>query len=126
TKLQDVAMVSLRDVDRCLDIFVWLANQYFADASNIRQCLIISMGICYYYRLKPKERKEYQKEMTAKFLKILEKERDMFYVANTAALKEILFILFICIVTTTPSFVFFFKKIMFMHIICVLMDLQLC
>ncbi|ETO03084.1 hypothetical protein RFI_34326, partial [Reticulomyxa filosa] len=39
TKLQDVAMVSLRDVERCLNIFVWLANQYFADASNIRQCL---------------------------------------------------------------------------------------
>ncbi|ETN99846.1 hypothetical protein RFI_37621, partial [Reticulomyxa filosa] len=39
TKLQDVAMVSLRDVERCLNIFVWLANRYFANASNIRQCL---------------------------------------------------------------------------------------
>ncbi|ETO01639.1 hypothetical protein RFI_35800 [Reticulomyxa filosa] len=81
TKLQDVAMVSLRDVERCLNIFVWLANKYFADTSNIRQCLVISMGICYYYRLKPKEREEYKKEMTTQkinFLEVLERERDLF------------------------------------------------
>ncbi|ETO11933.1 hypothetical protein RFI_25444, partial [Reticulomyxa filosa] len=56
-KLQDVAIVSLRDVDRCLKIFVWLVNTYFANTLNIRQCLVISMGICYYYRLNPKKKK---------------------------------------------------------------------
>ncbi|ETO30683.1 hypothetical protein RFI_06442 [Reticulomyxa filosa] len=78
-KLQDVAIVSLRDVDRCLKIFVWLVNTYFANTLDIRQCLVISVGICYYYRLNSKERREYVKVITTKdihFLKILEKERD--------------------------------------------------
>ncbi|ETO07999.1 hypothetical protein RFI_29391, partial [Reticulomyxa filosa] len=77
TKLQDVATVSLRDVDRCLKIFIWLVNKNFTD--DIRQCLVISMGVCYYYRLKANEREEYQKVITKdiNFLENLKRERDI-------------------------------------------------
>ncbi|ETN97577.1 hypothetical protein RFI_39952, partial [Reticulomyxa filosa] len=118
TKLQDVAMVSLRDVERCLKIFVWLVNHYVTGNCNsdcMKQCLVVSLGICYYFRLNKSKRKNYTKEMstnTENFLDILKKEMekfsDAFYslnteiIAETEALEEILFMLFICIVTTTP------------------------
>ncbi|ETO11387.1 hypothetical protein RFI_25989 [Reticulomyxa filosa] len=81
----------------------------------MKQCLVVSLGICYYFRLKKSERKNYIKEMSTKtenFLDILKKEMkkfsEAFYslnkeiIAKTEALEEILFMLFICIVTTTP------------------------
>ncbi|ETO31471.1 hypothetical protein RFI_05649, partial [Reticulomyxa filosa] len=118
TKLQDVAMVSLRDVERCLKIFVWLVNHYVTSDCNsdcMKQCLVISLGICYYFRLNKSERENYTKEMskTENFLDILKKEMkkfsDAFYslnieiIAKTEALEEILFMLFIFVLVGDPG-----------------------
>ncbi|ETO24712.1 hypothetical protein RFI_12444 [Reticulomyxa filosa] len=111
TRLQDMAMVSLRDVERCLKIFIWLVKDY--NSYDMQQSLVIALGICYYLRLEKNERKKYASEITEanNFVDILKKEIQKFCnvlyslaaktIAKTEALNEILFMLFICIMTTT-------------------------
>ncbi|ETO01874.1 hypothetical protein RFI_35566, partial [Reticulomyxa filosa] len=116
--LRDKAIVSLRDVSRCLKIFEWLMKQcYELNNSNdipwISRSLDIAIGLCYYFRLNINERQDLSKELSSTditFTKLLEQEVDKLCksflipggVALNQGLKENLFILFMSIITTTP------------------------
>ena len=46
--LKDTAMVSLRDIARCLKIFVWV---YQTMKKDLDSSIIVSIGLVYYFRL---------------------------------------------------------------------------
>ncbi|ETO05189.1 hypothetical protein RFI_32210 [Reticulomyxa filosa] len=115
--LKDKAIVSLRDVSRCLKIFVWLMKQCFILNNHnsipwISRSLNIAIGLCYYFRLNIDERQKLSKNFSTDnlFSKSLEQEVDRLCksflipggVALNQGLKENLFILFVSIITTTP------------------------
>ncbi|ETO32802.1 hypothetical protein RFI_04311, partial [Reticulomyxa filosa] len=116
--LRDKAIVSLRDVSRCLKIFEWLMKQCFKlknsnDIPWISRSLNIAIGLCYYFRLNINQRQDLSKELSSTdntFTKLLEQEVDTLCksflipggVALNQGLKENLFILFMSIITTTP------------------------
>ncbi|ETN98436.1 hypothetical protein RFI_39063, partial [Reticulomyxa filosa] len=115
--LQDKAIVSLRDVARCLSTYSWLRRRYsktHAVPHWSEKCLVIALGLCYYFKLNKKEREEYNKMISGNrgtpFDQQLQKEIDTLCncfeipsgVARNQALKENLFVLFLCIITTTP------------------------
>ncbi|ETO06596.1 hypothetical protein RFI_30799 [Reticulomyxa filosa] len=89
-RLQDRAIVSLRDVSRCLKIFSWLLSKYLLELNVqkdnpwLYRSLNIAIGLCYFFRL-GKEREELSKRLQDK-----------------GASKKNLFILFMCITTATP------------------------
>ncbi|ETN97949.1 hypothetical protein RFI_39573, partial [Reticulomyxa filosa] len=81
-KLQDVAVVSLRDVERCLTFFVWILNHFCRQATffeQIQHALVVSMGLCYYFRLNKNDRIQYSVAIKIKnttFKNILYEEVD--------------------------------------------------
>ncbi|ETO10749.1 hypothetical protein RFI_26629, partial [Reticulomyxa filosa] len=108
-KLQDVAVVSLRDVERCLTFFVWISNHFHKQtivSKQIQYSLVVSMGLCYYFRLNENDRKQYNLAIktnnTIIFENILHEEVDRLCktfsypsgIAKTLILDEILFMLF--------------------------------
>ncbi|ETO01347.1 hypothetical protein RFI_36094 [Reticulomyxa filosa] len=61
-KLQDTSVVSLRDVERCLTFFVWISNHFYKQtpiSEQIQRSLIVSVGLCYYFRLNKDDRIQY-------------------------------------------------------------------
>ncbi|ETO11311.1 hypothetical protein RFI_26065, partial [Reticulomyxa filosa] len=103
THLRCKAIVSLRDVSRCLKIFEWL----------MKTILNIAIGLCYYFQLNIDERRQLSKKLSSTgiaFNNLLESEIDKLCksfiippgVALNQGLKENLFILFMSIITTTP------------------------
>ncbi|ETO03185.1 hypothetical protein RFI_34225 [Reticulomyxa filosa] len=116
--LKDRAIVSLRDVSRCLKIFEWLMKQYCDELNYkeenpwINRSLNIAIGLCYYFRLNIEERRVLSSElsMNIPFEELLEAEVNNLSksfsvpsgVALNQGLKENLFILFMSIITTTP------------------------
>ncbi|ETO35633.1 hypothetical protein RFI_01430, partial [Reticulomyxa filosa] len=118
-KLKDKAITSLRDVARCLKIFTWLIVEgtgYSAKDSSVwmERCINIALGLSYYFRLENSERYGLDRAIRdagGNSLKVpLEEEVKKLCasfnipsgVAMNKALKENLFILFLCIMTTTP------------------------
>ncbi|ETO02061.1 hypothetical protein RFI_35375, partial [Reticulomyxa filosa] len=105
--LKDKIVVSLRDVARCLSTYSWLRRQYSkllcAKSNWKKRCLIIALGLCYYFRLNKNEREKYNevisKKKSTSFNQQLQKEIDTLCncfeipsgVARNQALKENLF-----------------------------------
>ncbi|ETO00920.1 ring finger protein, partial [Reticulomyxa filosa] len=78
-KLQDVAVVSLRDVERCLTFFIWILNHFYKEitvSTQIQYSLVVSMGLCYYFRLNENDRIQYNSAIKIK---------------NSATFKDILY-----------------------------------
>ncbi|ETO31657.1 hypothetical protein RFI_05461 [Reticulomyxa filosa] len=117
THLKDKVIVSLRDVSKCLKIFVWLMKHYEklnCENNNpwICRSLNIAIGLCYYFRLNIEKRLQLSQELSTNglFVKLLEQEVHKLCksfiiprgIALNQGLKENLFVLFMCIITTTP------------------------
>eukprot|EP01083_Nonionella_stella_P289833 986305_1 len=112
--LQDSAFVSLRDIARCLKIFVFLYDR----SQEFNESMIEALALVYYFRLVDKKRLLYNKHISKHikhFYSTLEGEGgiidtlcDAFKpsiprgIALNRALKENLFLLFTCIQTKTP------------------------
>ncbi|ETN98579.1 hypothetical protein RFI_38913, partial [Reticulomyxa filosa] len=104
--LQDKAIVSLRDVARCLSTYSWLrrrSSKTYAVSNWSGKCLTIALGLCYYFKLNKKEREDYNKVISSNwgtpFDRQLQEEIDTLCncfeipsgVARNQALKENLF-----------------------------------
>ncbi|ETO15204.1 hypothetical protein RFI_22160, partial [Reticulomyxa filosa] len=114
--LKNEFIVSLRDVSRCLKFFHWLMQQPQTDkpVEWTERALKIALGLCYYFRLDKRKRKEYDTMMLERnqcsFVKVLNEEIDNLSkpfeiqrsVVKHNILKENLFVLFFCIATVTP------------------------
>ncbi|ETN97655.1 hypothetical protein RFI_39874, partial [Reticulomyxa filosa] len=63
--LKNEFIVSLRDVSRCLKFFHWLMQQPQTDkpVEWTERALKIALGLCYYFRLDKRKRKEYDTMM---------------------------------------------------------------
>ncbi|ETO07495.1 hypothetical protein RFI_29897, partial [Reticulomyxa filosa] len=98
-------IVSLRDVDRCLNFFYWLMQQYETILENDEtspwtgRALNIALGLCYYFRLDERGR---TKLLNSEIKNLSESFEIPPQVALHNTLKENLFILFFCVATSTP------------------------
>eukprot|EP01083_Nonionella_stella_P128419 389155_1 len=114
-KLKDSAFVSLRDIARCLRIFVYA----FERSNDFQESMIEALALVYYFRLKDKDRASYNKQLSNHGVRgfystlqgdggIIDKICDLFKdviprgIALNRSLRENLFLLFICIQTKTP------------------------
>ena len=112
--LRDSAMVSLRDIARCLKMFVWI----YGRQQKFEQSMIQALALVYYFRLSDQQRGEYNK-MISRYIKsfystlcgkkgIIDKLCKTFKesiprgIALNRSLQENLFLLFTCIMTKTP------------------------
>eukprot|EP01083_Nonionella_stella_P073155 197581_1 len=112
--LRDSAMVSLRDMARCLKLFVWIYER----EKKFNKAMIMCIALVYYFRLDEAQRKSFSDKISQnvkKFQKTLIGKNaiiDTFCakfkgsipkgIALNRALKENLFLLFLCIQTKTP------------------------
>eukprot|EP01084_Bolivina_argentea_P082541 149455_1 len=122
--LRDAAYVSLRDVARCLSIFEWLMSnelKFISSESWIERATVQSLALVYYFRLDSINRVRYGKRLTPDvcgrisffnnrdFITVLNDEIEELCgafeippgVALNKSLKENLFMLFLCIMTST-------------------------
>ena len=106
-------------------IFLWISNLFFnkLDEYNIyKQCIILSIFMCYYLRIRKKEdRKEFvrgmneifKKNFEINFLDIPEREEEYIInniqlpdgIAKNEALLNNVFVLFVCITAKVPLFI---------------------
>ncbi|ETO07917.1 hypothetical protein RFI_29473, partial [Reticulomyxa filosa] len=113
-------IVSLRDVDRCLNFFYWLMKQYEPILENDEtspwtgRALNIALGLCYYFRLDERGRtvyndlmhqrnnRSFSEPLNSEIRNLSESFEMPARVALHNNLKENLFLLFFCVVTSTP------------------------
>ncbi|ETO30657.1 hypothetical protein RFI_06464, partial [Reticulomyxa filosa] len=118
--LANEAIVSLRDVSRCLKFFYWLMQQQERVTAKtekvlwIERALNIALSLSYYFRLSETQRKDFSKLISSSrkssFSDMVNEEvtrlsacfEELPQVAFHTILKENMFVLFFCIVTTTP------------------------
>lgn len=123
--LRDAAYVSLRDVARCLRIMEWLLSnelKYATSTQWIERATVQALALVYYFRLDSLNRVRYAKRITPDvigriawfqnrdFQTVLSDEIEELCgafeippgVAMNRSLKENLFMLFLCIMTSTP------------------------
>ncbi|KAM8945658.1 LOW QUALITY PROTEIN: E3 ubiquitin-protein ligase RNF213 [Pelodytes ibericus] len=130
----ECSFVSLRDVERCIEVFKWfynhnaelMANMKKIDIKMIRHqntvdwCLVLAVGVCYHASLEDKE--SYREEISELFprpnnnphniLYEITNMQDLFLsgvqlrdtIARNLALKENLFMMVVCIELKIPLF----------------------
>eukprot|EP01083_Nonionella_stella_P047379 126793_1 len=107
--LKDTAFVSLRDIARCLKIFVFVYKRSQSQHTKFVDSMIEALALVYYFRLEDQHRREYNEHLSntnriIRFRSTLEGQRDTVCkdfesciprgIALNRALKENLFLLF--------------------------------
>ena len=124
-RLCSTCCVSQRDMQRVFTFYFWFMKLYQKyqppgdPCDNEHRAMLVSLGLVYYMRLNNKYRKEYERMLNScfqalpgcsSFSQVFSEQLDWFVdevelengIARTQALKENIFAIIACVLTTTP------------------------